>query len=601
MSQSGGDRDLRELVECVVNGAASVEQSARLERLLLESESARDQYLDYVNLHSALRQRFLASAEKDEGGEIAAELADLRRALAVESFPARRPWRKSTWVTITAVLAMATASFAIYQFGVGGSGDVATIRVIEGEATLNSAAESQDAKVGDAMRSGDTLRVGSDAARVMLEYPDGTQVCVHSESVVQAPADRDVRLELLAGSLEVAAVKQPRHRPLIFATKHSRYLVLGTRFRLYHDPDASRLELDEGQVRMQRPGRGETIDVQAGSVAIAADEQTAVQILPLSMGRAELNQNLSRAGQKVEFTPDDQWLVSGNWETGLKRWRLDDKDEMTVDHEHRADAGWSDGLAIAPDGQTIVQVNRHGYLLAWRPGDTASVKLPLTGRHARSRAISPDGLAAAESSDDGTIVYGIDMPSEQRSENSSARISAQLSQWLRVVGPGKAWCLALSRRGESLAAGFWDGTVRVYAVPSGDVVWERKLSHMPTHLDLTADGKLLAVYTQRDGLKLFDLNSRVQQSLWPAGSDRVRCLRFSPDGRRVLAGLNDRTARMWRVEDGRQLLVIDAGHAPQGIAWSESRGLLATADGTVKLWKCRFDVASTSSRNATGK
>lgn len=62
----------------------------------------------------------------------------------------------------------------------------------------------------------------------------------------------------------------------------------------------------------------------------------------------------------------------------------------------------------------------------------------------------------------------------------------------------------------------------------------------------------------------------------------------------LLPDLNDRTARMWRVKDGRQLLVIEAGHSPQGIAWSEKHQLLVTADGTVKLWKCSFDVNGAS-------
>ncbi len=82
MSQASDDRALRDLIECVVNGKASAEQHAELESQLRASEAARDIYLDYVNLHAALRQRFLAP---EESGEI--DIADFHLALARESFP----------------------------------------------------------------------------------------------------------------------------------------------------------------------------------------------------------------------------------------------------------------------------------------------------------------------------------------------------------------------------------------------------------------------------------------------------------------------------------------------------------------------------------
>src|SRR5690606_38209980 len=93
-------------------------------------------------------------------------------------------------------------------------------------------------------------------------------------------------------------------------------------------------------------------------------------------------------------------------------------------------------------------------------------------------------------------------------------------------------------------------------------------------------------FTQRDGIKIVAIATGAQQTLWGAGLVTVRCLKFSDDGLHVLAGMNDRTARMWSAASGEQLLVVDAGDAPQGIAWSESRQLVAAADREVRLWQC---------------
>jgi ferric-dicitrate binding protein FerR (iron transport regulator) len=574
MSVEGIDRSLRDLVESAVNGEASAELLAQLEQRLLVSEVARDFYLEYVNLHSALRRRFLAAADGALGSP--AELADFRFAVAGESFPVRRRrWLHWVSLALTAAVVLVAALVWRQQVSANMSREIATIQAVEGEATLLVAEVSRVVKVGDALRGGGTLRVGDEAARVTMEYPDGTQVRLHSGAVVQSPVDRgDVRLRLLAGSMEVDAAEQSPDRPLVFATEHSRYVVLGTRFRLYHEQEASRLELNEGKVRMERPLRGETVDVEAGSVAIAA-EQTPVEIQPLSTGVAELQHSLRRAGQSVAFSSDEELLFTGAFDRGLKSWRVAD---AQLQSEHAFDAGESEGLASRSDGSTLVQVNRKGYVLVWRPCEDHVLKLPFQGTHVRHRALSPDGLMAAQSSDEGTCVYEIDLP------------NAQFKERLRVPRFGKAWCLALSQQGDRLAAGLWDGTLWVRDVATGEIAFQYRLQHTPTQVDLTADGKKLVVFTQKDGLVLIDLASGVQQSLWPPGSAIVRCLKFSPDGRRVMAGLNDRTARLWDVANGRQVLVVDAGHSPQGIAWSEKRQLLATADGTVNLWRCVFNV-----------
>lgn len=566
-------RALQILIEAVVNGEATDEQHSQLEAQLLSDELAQDIYLDYVNLHAALRQRLLTA---DASSSF--DLVDLHVEIASESFryPQRRRW--PAYLAVVASLLLFVATGALMQSWRGwGSQPLATLRSIEGEMTIVSSTGSRVGAVGDLLRAGETARLVGEASRASFDYPDGTQIRLHSESVMRIPATGNVRLELLDGSLEVDAAKQRADNPLIIATQHSRYVVLGTRFRLYHDPQASRLELDEGKVRMERPAYGEVLDVDAGSVAIATSDDAPVEIRPLSLGTAALVKTLSKAGNKVEFSPDR--LLTSHASHGLQTYRRDD---LTLDQVFLQHAGGADAVAFAADGH-LVQVNRNGYVLAWKPGQQQGLKLPLPGESPRSRALSPDGQFVAISAERTTSVLHVDFETQK------------LEPLLDLHPSGKAWCLSLSSEGRRLAAGYWHGSVHVYDVPGGELVYEHKLTHTPTHCDLSHDGRFLVIVTQKDGLLLIDLATGEQKPLWPAGANIVRCLCFSQDGRRVLAGFNDRTARMWNSADGKQELVVDTGHSPQGIAWSEEDQILITADGSVKVWQCSWPASRANS------
>jgi len=599
-------RQLESLVAAVCDGTLDTAQKAQLEQMLGDSAECRLVYLQYLDMHARmtvhpnLSQGIPLDAHPTSPGAekapdaIAARTRDdqivierARAALNRSDKPARQPRPRRRLPLAGGLVLAIVAIIVVIGWGVYEQTreirKFPVVRELTGKATLESATGKNSAQIGDRLGPGQRLRIGEDDARAVLEYADGTRIVVCFDSAVEVPADPgDAHLRLLSGTLEVDAAPQPADRPLVFATDHARYIVLGTRFRLYRETDASRLELGEGTVRLERQIDGQTVEVSAGFVAVATAGQTPLDVQPLPTAKATLLATLNKAGQVVAFSPDEKLLATGDWRRGFRTWI---PGEAQPQHEYEGKIERSSGLAFC--GAMVVQVgsdSKQVPVILWRPGEDRVAKLSLGGQSVRSRAISPDGRYVAESDEDGTHVFSID----------PAKATSQ--RLVDLPGKGKAWCLALSDAAQFAGAGYWDGAVRVWRLASAGsasaadsaplVVWENKLRHTPTQMALSADGKQLAVFSNKDGLLLVDLASGKQRLIWAAGAANVTCVRFTPDGSRLMAGLSDGTARMWSTGDGQALVLIDAGHVPRDLAWSAQDSLLVTAAGKVKLWQC---------------
>lgn len=589
-------RQLESLISSVCDGALDAQQQAKLDQMLRDSADCRRFYLQAMDMHARLLTHPHLVSGIPLPSSTAAPIDDAllldRARLSLETLDesvaqARRRRRQiivGRWLALSLAVLLAVVGWERYtHWGAGSRRPV--IAELVGQATMERSGgdgEVRVARLGYRLARGERLSMASEDAQAVLEYADGTQVTVNYGSSVEVPAVvGDVTLRLVAGTIEVDAQPQPVDRPLVFATDHARYVVLGTRFRLYRETQASRLELDEGKVRLERQADGESVEVTAGHLAVAGAATTQLEVRPLPVAKAELLASLPKAGQAVTFSAAGELLATGDWERGLRTWAPHEFEPRSM---HQGKIGRSSGLVW--QGDTLAQVggeNAADALVLWNLGSPRAKSHSLSREDARSRAIAPDASRVVESVNSGTYVYAID----------PARPGKKPALCATLPGKGKAWCLALSNNGATAAAGFWDGTIVVYdlaalerdATPEEAILFQHRLAHTPTRMALSADGRQFAVFSRGDGLLLFDVVRGASQLVWSAGAGAATCIKFTPDGK-LLAGLSDGTARMWSVADGAALLVLQAGHVPRDIAWSPQTGLLATASGKVNLWLC---------------
>ncbi len=252
------------------------------------------------------------------------------------------------------------------------------------------------------------------------------------------------------------------------------------------------------------------------------------------------------------------------------------------------DPPWS--VATSPNGEYWAIGSRRGGARAWRDdGETLNLAWQAHTAAVQALAFSPDEQTLATGSWDGTIkLWNL--------ENGALL-------WLGQHA-GSIHRLVFTPDGRTLASAGDDAAIRLWDVSTG--------KHLQTLSDQSSavyalacspDGGLLASGSVDGSIRLWKM--RGAQVVHPGAatrllmghSDRVWSLSFAPDGRTLASGSFDRTVKLWDVESLKVRETL-AGHtAPvNALAWSPDGNLLASGSRDQMIWL--WDVERGSYRTA---
>lgn len=183
-------------------------------------------------------------------------------------------------------------------------GTVAALENVSGIVeVIHSNGTSEAVAGGRTVGVNQQLNLKGPRSTASLVYPDGSRLILAGLSRIQLEGKHGKRIRISQGQVGAMVAKQSSAESMQFLTPTAMLEVMGTQFSLETSADATDVSVIEGRVKLTRTSDGQSVELLAGSRAIAGTDQSQL---------VALNSSNSPATYDIDF---EQGLPTG-WQTG---------------------------------------------------------------------------------------------------------------------------------------------------------------------------------------------------------------------------------------------------------------------------------------------
>jgi WD40 repeat protein/tRNA A-37 threonylcarbamoyl transferase component Bud32 len=273
----------------------------------------------------------------------------------------------------------------------------------------------------------------------------------------------------------------------------------------------------------------------------------------------------------VAFSPDGQRIVSGGWDGyagavgSLRLWDAATGQQIVA--TSRAPAIW--WARYMPDGRHLLVAFRETNGLRVLDADTLEVVRTLG--YGESVALSPDGTRVAAGDHHNKVCRVID--------TTTGAVLAKLPTVQGTAAYGDRW-IATTKSPASMV--LWNAKTfeREREIPS--IKWTTRIAFEPNGTRIVAARGVGGSAWVIDGV------TKERLAVLPGHGSEVLCVRFSPDGSRILIGGRDGNIHIWDAESYEEIVQL-RGHTAYVYSMDRSPDgemlVSGSGDGTVRIWE----------------
>lgn len=295
----------------------------------------------------------------------------------------------------------------------------------------------------------------------------------------------------------------------------------------------------------------------------------------------------SRAITSLAFAANNRVLVTSSGDNTCGQWDVDTGQELRNLVLKHPD--WVTEVDVSADGTQALTSCDDGKLRLWNMPDARLISTiePLGQIEPSAQKVvyssidlAPDGKRALITCSATGQVFLWDVVNNVNMGDTAA--------WLDFDGQGLVWAAKFTPNGDNILtiggndARLWDGSSRKQIIrfsPHGAVA----------DADLSADGKLLVTGSWDQSAKIWDVvTGTALRKLDGVHQAYVNSVQFSPDGKLILTASDDGTARLWDAATAQPLEPAFAGHDDRvrQARFNHNGTLILTSgsDKTARVW-----------------